>query len=670
MAILNGTIQHRRGADKDFDASKMRPGEFSFTTDGSRKVRAAFGPGDVKELASKEEVEQAITEGVAAIKEKEQQALNNIGTGVDSSLTQEGKAADAGATGKAIEELKGDIVDYHYIEKDISGSVVIVDSNVINPVLSAKDNITVLHTGKNLVSVPYDDQTGSAYNVMFTIAENGMLHVNGTATGTAVHNFVKDNTANRRPIKAGTYTLSGCPAGGGSGIYMLAIGVTGVGEYNDYGDGITFTIPNDTTYYLKFKVYNGTTVDFDVKAQLEMSSGKTEWEQYKHENISVGSIPVSVSLYSGTNVFTADSVFNLSAKVKKEKKPIINLRDYATGDGETDDTNAINEALIKATNGILYVPSGTYLFSGTIHIYSGTKVIGCGENSVFKLSNDFELDAISWRPDTYNALYKYPMIALDDGSTGCELRNFVLIGQNTTWKDENEDGIMVQGSNHVIENLVIHNINYSNDNFASRWCLCPAWGINIFKANTVSVRNCHIYDCGYENIGTEESENITISDCRFGDACQTSSQIHRYSKHIKFYGNSVYHTENIRSSNCPAFTCDASIGVDMDDILVANNTFLSHVNTVAGGENNIRIIGNRIVGIMYTNTADNYASGLIISDNQIEGRINMRADNVIVTNNIINNDTEMPMARIYGNSVLINGNLGIGKGVSTKIVEH
>lgn len=109
MAILNGTIQHRRGAAKDFDASKMLPGEFAVTTDGSRKVLAAFGPGDVKELASKEEVEQAITEGVAAIEEKEQQALNNIGTGVDNSLTQEGKAADAGATGKAIDELKGDL---------------------------------------------------------------------------------------------------------------------------------------------------------------------------------------------------------------------------------------------------------------------------------------------------------------------------------------------------------------------------------------------------------------------------------------------------------------------------------------------------------------------------------------------------------------------------------
>lgn len=111
MAIESKIIQHRRGADKDFDASKMLPGELAVTTDGSRKVYAAFAPGDVKELASKEEVEQAITEGVAAIKEKEQEALNNIGTGLDSSLTEYGKAADAGATGRAIDELKGDLAD-------------------------------------------------------------------------------------------------------------------------------------------------------------------------------------------------------------------------------------------------------------------------------------------------------------------------------------------------------------------------------------------------------------------------------------------------------------------------------------------------------------------------------------------------------------------------------
>ena len=109
MAIQNATIQHRRGALKDFDAAKMLPGEFAVTTDGSRKVLAAFAAGDVKELASKEEVDQAIAEGVAAIEEKEQEAIQNIGTGVDSSLKEYGKAADSGATGKAIDELKGDI---------------------------------------------------------------------------------------------------------------------------------------------------------------------------------------------------------------------------------------------------------------------------------------------------------------------------------------------------------------------------------------------------------------------------------------------------------------------------------------------------------------------------------------------------------------------------------
>ena len=38
-------IQNRRGADADFDASKMLPAELAITTDGSRKVYAAFAPG-------------------------------------------------------------------------------------------------------------------------------------------------------------------------------------------------------------------------------------------------------------------------------------------------------------------------------------------------------------------------------------------------------------------------------------------------------------------------------------------------------------------------------------------------------------------------------------------------------------------------------------------------
>ena len=49
-------IQHRRGADVDFKPDRMKAGELALTTDGTRKMYAAFAPGDVKEVAFKEDI--------------------------------------------------------------------------------------------------------------------------------------------------------------------------------------------------------------------------------------------------------------------------------------------------------------------------------------------------------------------------------------------------------------------------------------------------------------------------------------------------------------------------------------------------------------------------------------------------------------------------------------
>lgn len=569
-----------------------------------------------------------------------------------------------------------DLVRYHYREETATGTDIdIYRDRKGGVVITANVPTSITHIGKNMLVYPYDYyfDDSKPYGILYTDNGDGSVHVVGTATQKSICDFVPSLMSKRKPIKKGTYTFSGCPSGGSYSTYRIVIGITGIGEVYDHGEGVTFTIEEDTTYYAYFTVYPGTTVDFEIKPQLELYDSKTKWEAYTEEIIEYTNGKVNVTLFNGVNHFISDTSFSITRYVERESENVIlSIKDFgAVGDGVTDDTNAINNALTQAMNKVLYVPEGVYLFSGTLYVHSGTKIIGCGERSVFQLANDFTLDDVVWRTDSgANAAKKYPMILFDEDSDGCILSNFTLIGSTTTWKDENEDGIMVRGSNHILENLVIHDINYSNEKFSGRWCLCPAWGINIFKASVVSVRNCHVYDCGYENIGTEEAETVTISDCKFGDACQTSSQIHRYSKHIKFYGNTVYHTENIRYKDCPAFTMDASIGVDMDDIIVANNTFGCHVNTVAGGENNIKIIGNHIDGIMYTNTTENYAQGLMICNNHINGRINMRADKVIVSNNIINNDTEMPMVRIYGNFVEMNSNLGVGLGKSTTTVEH
>lgn len=82
-------IQMRRGANSDFNPSKMLPGEIAVTTDGSRKVYAAFKANDVKELASKEdvqglmneftsEVDREIAEAEQRIESKGQQVLDTI----------------------------------------------------------------------------------------------------------------------------------------------------------------------------------------------------------------------------------------------------------------------------------------------------------------------------------------------------------------------------------------------------------------------------------------------------------------------------------------------------------------------------------------------------------------------------------------------------------------
>ena len=50
------SIQQRRGANADFDATKMLPGELAVTTDGTKKVYVAFAPGDARELAFKDQI--------------------------------------------------------------------------------------------------------------------------------------------------------------------------------------------------------------------------------------------------------------------------------------------------------------------------------------------------------------------------------------------------------------------------------------------------------------------------------------------------------------------------------------------------------------------------------------------------------------------------------------
>lgn len=127
--------------------------------------------------------------------------------------------------------------------------------------------------GTNLLCYPYFRQTasGSPYTIngiTFTLNKNGSVTAKGTATANAWYQF----TSSQYPhypngqvcLPAGTYTISGCPAGGSSstyslrlGAYSLSDGATSLAAVADYGNGRTITLDQAALIRFEFVIMNG-----------------------------------------------------------------------------------------------------------------------------------------------------------------------------------------------------------------------------------------------------------------------------------------------------------------------------------------------------------------------------------------------------------------------------
>jgi hypothetical protein len=297
----------------------------------------------------------------------------------------------------------------------------------------------------------------------------------------------------------------------------------------------------------------------------------------------------------------------------------------------TDDSDGIQNALIDAAGGTLIVPTGTYLFSKTLVVPSNTRVVGQGSSSIFKLSETYSLTAVAWRSG--NAANKYPYIMTTQDSENVVLENFVLVGQTGGFVDMNEDGIMLQGTGHKASRLIVHEINYYPDQFTERTCLCPAWGIDLYMANHCIVENVRIYHCGYEDIGVENSENITIRNSSFGDAKQTRVQVHRSSSNVWIDSNDI----TAEDGGGAYLTLDAPVSLPMKDIFITNNRVYGYVTAVGGGENNVYMIGNYFGSEISRQNVSNTSSNWVIANNHIMRHVVLNVDVVAINSNIIEN---------------------------------
>lgn len=158
--------------------------------------------------------------------------------------------------------------------------------------------------GKNLISYPYraeriDGNPITYNNVTYTANSDGTITASGTANGGNANYYLTDwRDGNASLIKAGKYTLSGCPAGGATTTYCLILYCFQVGTTNgtevspvvhifDEGNGSTFTLTEDVWGRVYFRVANGTTAPSEpIKPMLRLKSvADATYEPYKHTDI-------------------------------------------------------------------------------------------------------------------------------------------------------------------------------------------------------------------------------------------------------------------------------------------------------------------------------------------------------------------------------------------------
>ncbi len=166
--------------------------------------------------------------------------------------------------------------------------------------------------GANLVINEYKDKSGTKNGVTFTVHEDGSVTANGTAE--ALTDFgLRYTSSHYLTLEPGkTYTLSGCPKGGGTTSYRMAIEETGTykGVASDKGDGSTFTA-NIVNHFLFIRIASGATVNnITFKPMLVEGDVVVPFKPYRADAVDTLEIPEAVQALDGYGLGINSNYYN------------------------------------------------------------------------------------------------------------------------------------------------------------------------------------------------------------------------------------------------------------------------------------------------------------------------------------------------------------------------
>lgn len=330
----------------------------------------------------------------------------------------------------------------------------------------------------------------------------------------------------------------------------------------------------------------------------------------------------------------------------------INVKKYgAVGDGVTDDTAAIKNAL--KSNYVVYFPNGEYIVSDTILLQSKQKIIGeQRHNTIIKYDGD-NIDTLT------------PVISSKDGSHDCAIENMTIDGGDKCvcvyLQATSEEKLEQYDTHGIVKDCDIKNATY---------------GVRIggkcrgsFLKN-LYLKNCSrhaIYVQGTDNFLIEcvgiqiqwsgvylQSSNNMVRNCRMG-LCNKANN-----------GNAGYLVESINNS---LIGCTAQ--QNYRNALVINNTSRCLIESFQSDWNNAeKVTGYDTAHIKLLNSTFCKLSGIIIDgeiDNAysvyglfLEGSTSNNVLDFVIAHNAQSNFTECNAIKegtlAKNNVIIINGN--------------
>lgn len=286
---------------------------------------------------------------------------------------------------------------------------------------------------------------------------------------------------------------------------------------------------------------------------------------------------------------------------------LVNVKTFgAIGDGTTDDTLAINNAINSINKGVIFVPRGTYLLSGPINLKSDIVLIGEGNATTFKVKDNININ---------------DNIIKIVNASNVTLSNFGVDGNRANQDETIYTQYAVFVSN--TQNVTVDNLNVYNANGV---------GIQIYASNNCTVFNCKSHGNRYHGYECEQCVNC-VFDTSYG---------YNNARHGIFISpGEVGGTGSINNTivNC-CFNGNTQYGVAFAVDAQGISIGLSKNNVVE----NCQINGNGYYGISIYRVDNCVINGNNITNNGAFGIQVYRALNNIICNN-----------KLYHNSALGSG---------------